>query len=184
MPDPSPTDLPQTDLRSPLGPMPQPFTLTPQERAGALAAIRALPGELRGAVTGLPDAGLDTPYREGGWTVRQVVHHVADSHLNAVVRLKLALTEERPTVKPYEEGLWAELADVRLPLEPSLMVLDGLHARWAAVLGSLTPQDWAREWTHPAHGHTFTVDTLAAMYAWHGRHHALHITGLRQRRGW
>lgn len=116
--------------------------------------------------------------------MRQVVHHVADSHLNAVVRLKLALTEDRPTIKPYEEGRWAELADVRLPLEPTLDLLGGLHTRWSAVLESLAPGDWAREWTHPAPRHTFTVDTLGAMYAWHGRHHASHITGLRQRRGW
>lgn len=171
-------------LRYPLGPMPQPLTLTPEERTGALAAIRALPDELRAAVQGLSDPQLDTPYREGGWTVRQVVHHVADSHMNAVVRLKLALTEDRPTIKPYEEGLWADLADVGLPLDPTLDLLGGLHTRWATVLESLTPEDWAREWTHPAHGHTFTVNTLAAMYAWHGRHHVAHITGLRQRRGW
>lgn len=179
MPDPT-----SSDLRYPLGPMPQPLTLTVEERADVLAAIRTLPDELRAAVADLSDPQLDTPYREGGWTVRQVVHHVADSHMNAVVRLKLALTEDRPTIKPYEEGLWAELADVRLPLDPSLMLLDGLHRRWVAVLESLTSEDWAREWTHPAHGHTFTVDTLGAMYAWHGRHHVAHITGLRQRRGW
>ncbi|WP_343216653.1 YfiT family bacillithiol transferase [Deinococcus aestuarii] len=179
MPDPS-----STDPRYPLGPMPQPLTLTPEERAEAVAAIRALPGELRGAALGLSASQLDTPYREGGWTVRQVVHHVADSHMNAVVRLKLALTEDRPTIKPYEEGLWAELADMRLPLEPSLDLLDGLHTRWAAVLASLTPEDWTREWTHPEHGHTFTVDTLGAMYAWHGRHHIAHVTGLRLRQGW
>lgn len=177
-------DLSQIDPRYPLGPMPQPLTLTPQERAEALAALRALPGELRAAVAGLPDAGLDTPYREGGWTVRQVVHHVADSHMNAVVRLKLALTEDRPTIKPYEEGLWAELPDTRLPVEPTLGLLGGLHARWVAVLEGLTPEDWARGWVHPAQGRAYTVDTLAAMYAWHGRHHVAHITGLRGRRGW
>ncbi|MEF2280220.1 putative metal-dependent hydrolase [Deinococcus sp. YIM 134068] len=172
------------DPRSPLGPMPQPLTLTAGERAEALAAIRALPAELRATVAGLTDAQLDTSYREGGWTVRQVVHHVADSHMNAVTRLKLALTEDRPTVKPYEEGLWAELADVRLPVEVSLSVLDGLHARWVAVMESLTAEEWAREWMHPAQGRTYTVDTLGGMYAWHGRHHVAHISGLRERRGW
>ncbi|GAA5534515.1 YfiT family bacillithiol transferase [Deinococcus aluminii] len=164
-----------TDARYPLGPMPQRLALTPQERAEAVQAIRALPAELRALVEGQPDTVLETPYREGGWTVRQVVHHLADSHLNAVVRLKLALTEDNPTVKPYEEGDWAELPDTRLPLEPSLSLLDGLHTRWAALLEALTPDQWAREWTHPAQGQTFTVDTLAAMYAWHGRHHMAHI---------
>ncbi|MBB5296866.1 hypothetical protein HNQ10_003726 [Deinococcus metallilatus] len=155
--------------------MPQRLALTPQERSEAVQAIRALPAELRALVEGQPDTLLETPYREGGWTVRQVVHHLADSHLNALVRLKLALTEDNPTVKPYEEGDWAELPDTRLPLEPSLSLLDGLHTRWAALLDALTPGQWAREWTHPAQGQTFTVDTLAAMYAWHGRHHLAHI---------
>ncbi|GMA13900.1 putative metal-dependent hydrolase [Deinococcus metallilatus] len=164
-----------TDARYPLGPMPQRLALTPQERSEAVQAIRALPAELRALVEGQPDTLLETPYREGGWTVRQVVHHLADSHLNALVRLKLALTEDNPTVKPYEEGDWAELPDTRLPLEPSLSLLDGLHTRWAALLDALTPGQWAREWTHPAQGQTFTVDTLAAMYAWHGRHHLAHI---------
>ncbi|GAA5511336.1 putative metal-dependent hydrolase YfiT [Deinococcus carri] len=164
-----------TDVQYPLGPMPQPLTLTPPERAAAIQAIRALPAELRVAVAGQPEALLDTPYRDGGWTVRQVVHHLADSHMNAVVRLKLALTEDSPTVKPYEEGEWAELPDMRLPLDPSLSLLDGLHTRWAALLEALTPGQWAREWTHPAQGRSFTVATLAAMYAWHGRHHLAHI---------
>lgn len=173
-----------TDPRYPLGPMPQPLSLTPGERAGAMSALRALPAELRAAVSRLDDGQLDTPYRDGGWTLRQVVHHVADSHLNAFIRLKLALTEDNPTVKPYEEGRWADLPDMRLPVEVSLGLLDSLHTRWAAVLENLTPEDWAREWTHPAQGQTFTVDTLAAMYAWHGRHHTAHILGLRERRGW
>lgn len=164
-----------TDARYPLGPMPQPLTLTPPERDAAIRAIRALPTELRAAVAGQPEARLDTSYRDGGWTVRQVVHHLADSHMNAVVRLKLALTEDIPTVKPYEEGEWAELPDMRLPLDPSLSLLDGLHVRWAALLEALTPGQWARVWMHPAQGRSFTVATLAAMYAWHGRHHLAHI---------
>ena len=164
-----------TDARYPLGPMPQPLTLTPEERAGAVQALRVLPAALWAAVEGQPDAVLGTPYRDGGWTVRQVVHHLADSHMNAVVRLKLALTEENPTVRPYEEGQWATLPDMWLPVAPSLALLEGLHTRWAAVLEALAPEDWARAWTHPAQGQTFTVDTLAAMYAWHGRHHLAHI---------
>lgn len=173
-----------TAPRYPLGPMPQPPALTPGERARAISALRTLPAELRAAVSRLDDPQLDTPYRAGGWTLRQVVHHVADSHLNAFIRLKLALTEENPAVKPYDEGRWADLPDMRLPAGVSLGLLDGLHVRWAAVLENLKPLDWAREWTHPAQGLTFTVDTLAAMYAWHGRHHTAHILGLRERRGW
>lgn len=163
------------DAQYPLGPMPQPLTLTPEARAEAIRAIGILPAELRAALVGQPDAVLDTPYRDGGWTVRQVVHHVADSHLNAYVRLKLALTEMNPTVKPYEEADWARLPDMRLPVAPSLALLDGLHGRWVAVLEALTPGQWARQWTHPAQGRTSTVDTLAAMYAWHGQHHLAHV---------
>ncbi|MCP2012913.1 hypothetical protein L1280_000041 [Deinococcus sp. HSC-46F16] len=164
-----------TDPRFPLGPMPQPLTLTPEERAEAVGAIRDFPDQLRAAVANQPDAVLDTPYRDGGWTVRQVVHHLADSHMNAVVRLKLALTEDRPTIRPYEEGEWAKLPDMRLPVAPSLALLGGLHVRWAALLESLSPEEWPREWTHPALGQAYTVDTLAAMYAWHGLHHLAHI---------
>ena len=131
---------------------------------------------------GLDDPQLDTPYREGGWTLRQVVHHVADSHINAYVRVKLALTEENPTVKPYEEQLWAELPDSRLPIDLSLELLEQLHTRLSAVLEDVT--DFARPWTHPAQGRTFTLDTLLGMYAWHGRHHVAHVTGLRERQGW
>lgn len=167
--------------RYPIGPMPVRPELTPQERLEAIAAIRALPGDLRAVVSGLDDAALDTPYRDGGWTGRQVVHHVADSHLNAFVRLKLALTEDNPTIKPYEEGEWAKLPDALLPPEVSLKLLDALHARLVAVLEGVT--DWGRTWTHPAQGRTHTLDTLLGMYAWHGRHHAAHLRGLRERLG-
>jgi hypothetical protein len=163
------------DRRYPIGPMPTPLTLTPAERAEALAAIRALPAELRAVVAVLGESGLETPYREGGWTARQVVHHVADSHLNAFVRVKLTLTEINPVIKPYEQHLWAELPDSRLPAEVSLSLLEALHARLMAVLDSVNGADWAREWTHPAQGRTYTLDTLAAMYAWHGRHHTAHL---------
>lgn len=170
-----------TDPRYPLGPMPTPLTLTPEERAQAIAAIRALPSELRAAVAGLSPEQLDTPYREGGWTVRQVVHHVTDSHMNAYVRTKLALTEENPIIKPYQEQLWAELPDSALDPELSLELLEPLHRRWLAVLESV--KDWGRTWTHPENGPR-TLDTTLAMYAWHGRHHVAHITELRKARGW
>lgn len=171
---------PDADPRYPLGPMPTPLALSPAERAAALDALGTLPAELRAAVAGLDDAGLDTPYREGGWTVRQVVHHVADSHLNAYARLKLALTETNPVIKPYEEGLWAELPDSALAPGVSLDLLDALHTRLTRVFGGVG--DWARPWTHPASGQ-WTLDTLLAMYAWHGRHHTAQITGLRARLG-
>lgn len=169
----TPTAAP--DRRYPIGPMPTPLTLTPAERAEALAAIRALPSELRAAATALGESGLETPYREGGWTARQVVHHVGDSHLNAYARIKLALTELNPVIKPYEQQLWAELPDSRLPVDVSLSLLDALHTRIAAVLEGVGDADWARQWTHPAQGRTYTLDTLAAMYAWHGRHHTAHL---------
>lgn len=163
------------DRRFPTGTMPTPLTLTPEARAEAVAAIRALPAELRAAVADLGESRLDTPYREGGWTARQVVHHLADSHLNAYARLKLTLTETNPVIRPYEQSLWAELHDSRLPAEVSLSLLDSLHTRIVAVLDGVDSADWARQWTHPAQGRTYTLDTLAAMYAWHGRHHTAHL---------
>lgn len=171
-----------TDPRYPLGPMPTPLELSVQERQTALEHLRCLPGELRAAVAGLSNTQLDTPYRDAGWTVRQVVHHVAESHMNAFIRVKLALTEDKPTVKPYEEDRWAALPDRLLPPEVSLTLVDALHARLLPVLEDVT--DWGRPWTHPGQGRTYTLDTLLAMYSWHGRHHAAHITGLRGREGW
>ncbi|GGR48396.1 putative metal-dependent hydrolase [Deinococcus seoulensis] len=174
------------DLRYPLGPMPTPQTLTPVERVEALGHLFALPADLFDAVQGLSDEQLSTPYRDGGWTVRQVVHHVAESHMNAFIRLKLALTEENPTIKPYEEDRWATLPDHELVPDVSLNLLDALHSRLGMLFASLDPAgyDWARPWTHPAQGRTYTVDTLLAMYAWHGRHHTAQITALRERNGW
>ncbi|UBV43359.1 putative metal-dependent hydrolase [Deinococcus taeanensis] len=175
-----------SDLRYPLGPMPTPQSLTPVERMEALGQLFALPADLFEVVQGLREDQLATPYREGGWTVRQVVHHVAESHLNAFTRLKLALTEENPTVRPYEEDRWATLPDHDLVPEVSLNLLDALHSRLGMLFASLNAErgDWARPWTHPAQGRTYTVDTLLAMYAWHGRHHVAHIQGLRDRQGW
>jgi uncharacterized damage-inducible protein DinB len=158
--------------------------LTPAERSAKIEAIRGTPARLRAAVAGLSDPQLDTPYRDGGWTVRQVVHHVVDSHLNAYVRCKLALTEENPTIKPYQEKLWAELPDSKtLPVETSLAMLEALHARWVALLDSLGPEHCRRTLHHPESG-DMTIDSLLELYGWHGLHHEGHITGLRARMGW
>ena len=147
-------------------------------------AIAALPANLRQAVTGMNDAKLDTPYREGGWTVRQLVHHVADSHINSYVRFRLALTEESPAITLYDEKEWAELPDAKsLPVGASLGILDGLHARWVVLLRSLEPDAFSRTFLHPAMG-PVTVDKSLQLYAWHGRHHVAHITSLVERSGW
>jgi DinB superfamily len=160
-----------------------PAPVTPAMHTEAIAAIAELPVKMREAVRGLSDAQLDTPYRPGGWTVRQVVHHVPDSHMNAFIRLKLALTEDNPTIKPYDQDAFARLPDQRLPIEPSLALLDGLHARWATVLRAMTPPQFARPWHHPEIG-AITVDYLVQTYGWHSRHHVAHITRLREREGW
>jgi hypothetical protein len=159
--------------------------VAPRSRERRIAEIAAAPAHLRKAVAGLTPAQLDTPYRPGGWTVRQVVHHVPDSHLNAYTRIKLALTEEEPTIRPYEEARWAELPDARTgPIEPSLGLLESLHQRWLLLLTQLQPSDFERRFRHPEHGRIFTANEAVAMYAWHGRHHVAHITSLRQRMGW
>ncbi len=158
--------------------------VTAEIRRQAIAAIRDTPSALRAAVLGLGEAQLKTPYRDGGWTVRQVVHHVPESHMNAFTRFKLALTEENPTIKPYDEGAWAKLADVeRTPVETSLVLLDALHQRWATLLEAMTPDDFARPLMHPVSG-PMTLDRMLQMYAWHGRHHVAHVTTLRARKGW
>ena len=144
-----------------------------------------LPGTMRAAVAELSDVQLDTPYRDGGWTVRQTVHHVADSHLNAYCRFRLALTEDAPTIKPYFETRWADLPDARtLPVAPSLAILDGVHARLVALVDSMTPEQWQRGFVHPEHGRTVMLWQTAALYAWHSRHHVAHITTLRAQNRW
>jgi uncharacterized damage-inducible protein DinB len=155
----------------------------PNKRSMWLTSIEALPGNMRDAVTGLSDEQLDTTYREGGWTVRQVVHHVADSHMNAYVRLKLALTEIEPAIKPYEESRWAELPDSRLSVEVSLALLDALHSRWTVLLRSMKAEAFARSWRHPEHG-VRDLDFLLQLYAWHSRHHVGHVRSLRERMRW
>jgi hypothetical protein len=173
------------DLRYPIGPFRYPGEGNPARREQWIADIAAAPGQLRAAVAGLSPAQLDTPYRPEGWTVRQVVHHLPDSHLNAYTRIKLALTEEEPTIKPYEEARWAELADARTgPVEPSLALLESLHQRWLLLLRALRPPDFARQFRHPEHGRKFGLDETVAMYAWHSKHHVAHITSLRRRMGW
>lgn len=173
-----------TDPRYPLGrftPDPQP---TPESRSRHIAAISLLPKLMRQAVAGLKADQLDTPYREGGWTVRQVVHHVPDSHLNAYIRFKLAITESNPTIKPYDETAWARLKDSELtPIEVSLTLLESLHARWTVLLQSLTSDDFQRKLIHPDSG-PHDADWLLQLYSWHGNHHLAHITGLKERMGW
>jgi uncharacterized damage-inducible protein DinB len=174
-----------TDLRYPIGEFERRDTLTPDERRAMIDTIAAAPARMREAVSGLSDEQLDTPYREGGWTVRQVVHHVPDSHLNAYVRLKLALTEEDPTIRPYDEALWAALEDSKLTLvEVSLTLLESLHARWVTLLHSMREEDFRRTLRHPDHTGILTLDWLVSMYAWHSRHHVAHVTSLRERMGW
>ncbi len=173
-----------SDPRYPIGEFESVLTLTPEKRSASIEAIAEVPGRLRLAVADLGDAQLDTPYREGGWTVRQLVHHIADSHMNAVMRFKLTLTEDEPTIQTYEENLWAELADTkRPPIDSSLGIIDNLHARWVILLRSIAPDQFSRKFRHPQWG-CATVDFLLAQYAWHGRHHVAQITSLRERRGW
>jgi hypothetical protein len=148
-----------------------------------MTAITELPQKMRAAVNGLSASQLDTPYRPGGWTVRQVVHHVPDSHLNAYMRTKLALTENNPTIKPYDQDAFAQLPDQKLPIDVSLSLLEAVHARWTAVLAALTPEQFARPLVHPEIG-KITVDYLVQLYGWHSRHHVAHITRLREREGW
>jgi hypothetical protein len=166
------------DLQYPIGRFSYPDTTTPAERQQWIREIANTPRELRAAVAGLSQAQLDTCYRPGGWTVRQVVHHVPDSHMNAVVRFKLALTEDQPTIKPYDEALWAKLADATLPIEPSLDLLDALHLRWVGLLESMTNLDFQRTFAHPESG-IWRLDQYLAQYAWHGRHHVAHIRSIK-----
>lgn len=172
------------DPRFPTGKFQFDPAVSADTRRAAIAAIRDAPAALRAAVRGLDDTRLNTPYRDGGWTVRQVVHHVPESHMNAFTRFKLALTEDNPTIKPYNENAWANLGDVaRAPVETSLTLLEALHSRWVTLLEVMTPQDFLRPLVHPDMG-PLTLDFMLQLYAWHGRHHAAHITELRSREGW
>jgi len=173
-----------TDLRYPISKFHFDGPLTEEQKQKSLDDIASAPANLRKAVKGLSEAQLDTPYRPDGWTVRQVVHHVPDSHMNAYIRFKLALTEDEPTIKRYAEDRWAKLADTKsTPTEVSLTMLESLHDRWVRLLRSLGPEDWKRTFRHPEMG-AMTLEKTLALYAWHGRHHVAHVTALRERSGW
>lgn len=173
-----------TDPRYPVGRYERRDVLTPDERAAMIEQIAETPRKMREAVAGLTPQQLETPYRDGGWTLRQVVHHVPDSHMNSYVRFKLALTETSPTIRPYDEARWAELADsVDTPLETSMTLLESLHDRWVRLLRSMPADDFQRTLNHPENG-PMTLDAMLALYAWHGRHHVAHITTTRARNGW
>ncbi|HUL14552.1 MAG TPA: bacillithiol transferase BstA [Terriglobales bacterium] len=172
------------DARYPIGKYQPPAEVNASLRARAIGEIAVTPAKFRAAVAGLNDAQLDTPYREGGWTVRQVIHHVPDSHMNAYVRWKLALTETEPTIKPYDEARWAELADSKTtPIEASLALLENLHERWVRLLRSVEEADFARTFRHPEQG-VRTLDWMLFLYEWHGKHHIAHVTELRKQKNW
>lgn len=173
----------QEDLRYPTGRFRPPADNLPSTRAAHIDTLRLLPECLRASVAGLNDAQLDTPYRDGGWTVRQVVHHFADSHANSFIRFKLALTEDWPTIKPYDEAAWARLPDSNLPIDGSLVFIDALHARFVSLLSAMTEDEFQKGFVHPERGRVTLANNLA-IYDWHSRHHVAHITGLRQRMGW
>jgi uncharacterized damage-inducible protein DinB len=172
------------DLRYPIGKFSFPQSTTPEQRLQWIAEIAGTPRALRAAIKGLTPEQLNTPYRPGGWTVRQVVHHVPESHMNSYIRFKLALTEIEPTIKPYDEAAWAKTADVEeTPVSVSLALLDNLHERWVTLLRSLDEAALARTFRHPELG-LVRLDAALALYAWHGKHHTAHITSLRERMGW
>ncbi len=173
-----------TDPRYPIGKFTYEGTLSEAQKQQFLKEIEHTPERMRAAVHGLTEAQLDTPYRDGGWTVRQVVHHVPDSHMNAFIRFKLALTEDEPTIKPYAEDRWARLGDVAAtPVETSLCLLECLHTRWMNVLRSMTAEQWKRTFRHPELG-VMNLERTLALYAWHGKHHVAHVTRLRESKGW
>jgi hypothetical protein len=172
------------DPRYPIGEFSFDGTLTEAQKAKHLDDIEQTPARLRAAVRGLSDPQLDTPYREGGWTVRQVVHHVPESHMNSYIRFKLALTEEAPTIRPYMEDRWAKLPDATTaPVELSLVLLEFLHKRWMLVLRAMKPEEWRRTFRHPEIG-LMTLEKALALYSWHGRHHVAHVAALREKMGW
>jgi hypothetical protein len=172
------------DLRFPIGPLKPEATYSDAQRSAMIQDIADLPIKLRAALAGLNDQQLDTPYRDGGWTVRQTVHHLADSHVNSYIRFRFAATENNPTIMPYNEAVWAELPDAKHdPVEVSLKLLEGLHHRWVALLRSFRPEDWKRTLVHPERGQ-LDMSTNLAIYSWHSKHHVAHITELRKRKGW
>lgn len=174
-----------SDPRYPIGPFTYNAPPDEAQRNKFIEDVERTPAALRAAIKGLSPQQIETPYRDGGWTVRQVVHHVPESHMNAYIRFKLALTEDEPTIKPYMEDRWAKLADVPVtPLETSLSLLEPLHERWVLLLRSMKPADWKRTFRHPERGETMTLEKNLALYSWHGCHHVAHITELRKKMGW
>lgn len=171
------------DLRFPVGEFKPEEGYTDEQRQGFIGEVEAVPARMRAAVKGLSEEQLDTPYRPGGWTIRQVAHHLPDSHLNGFIRMKLALTEDEPLVKTYMEDRWAELADYKGDPGVSLALLDAVHQRWVTVWRSLGAEEFARKFRHPEWG-TLKLEQHLALYAWHGRHHIAHVTSLRERMGW
>jgi uncharacterized damage-inducible protein DinB len=173
-----------SDPRYPIGKFSFDGTLTANQKTQYLNDIEQAPGKLRDALKGLSDQQLNTPYRDGGWTVRQVTHHVPDSHMNAYIRFKLALTEDEPTIRPYMEDRWAELPEAKqAPIDVSLALLDSLHQRWTMMLRNISDADWKRNFQHPEMG-LLSLEKTLALYAWHGRHHVAHVTTLREKMGW
>ena len=172
------------DLSYPIGKFDRGYDTSPAGREQRIATIKELPEKLAKAIHGLDEGQLDTEYRPGGWTVRQTVHHVADSHANSLIRFKLALTEdEPPTIRPYYEDRWAELGDSKLPVDVSTKMIEGIHTRWGTLLDAMSPADYERKFIHPETGE-WTLDAALALYAWHSLHHTAHITKLRERKGW
>lgn len=173
-----------SELQYPIGKFSYAGPLTAAQREQCIADIAATPKNLRDAVRGFSAEQIETPYREGGWTVRQVLHHVPESHMNAFLRFKWALTEDQPTIKPYKEDAWAKTPDVnKTPVETSLALLEPLHERWVNLLKSLSAADFEKKLNHPENG-PMTLDKMLALYAWHGKHHTAHITSLKKRKGW
>lgn len=177
-------EQPSSDLRYPIGPYGRPWEIRRAELDAWIADLEALPRNLRDAVAGMSDAQLDTRYRPGGWTARQVVHHIADGHMSAYTRFRLALTEETPTVKPFEETAWAELPDAKSgPIDPSLAIVDGLHQRWVMLLRSLSDDDFKRQYRHPQRSELVCLEDTLSYFAWHSRHHVAQILSVRNRPG-
>ena len=171
------------DLRYPIGNFDKSIEITPENRQQLIETIEELPEKIKSATNDLSDEQLDTPYRPSGWTVRQTVHHVADSHLNSFIRFKLALTEDVPLIRPYFEDRWAELADSRMPIDVSIKIIEGIHARWTNLLRSMSDEDFNKQLNHPDSG-VWTLEKMLALYGWHSRHHTAHINNLRIRNNW
>ncbi|MFZ0820025.1 MAG: putative metal-dependent hydrolase [Candidatus Acidiferrales bacterium] len=177
-------EKPVVDPRYPVGKFEKKGPPNSEERKRMIAVVAEAPAKLRAAVAGLNDKQLDTPYREGGWTVRQVVHHMADSHMNMYIRFRFGVTEPDPTIKPYDENTWAKLFDARTgPVDSSLAIIDGMHQRWVTLMREMREIDFMRSIVHPERG-KMSLDDVLALYEWHGRHHVAHITSLRERMGW